>query len=96
MTIDTRSWRASQSYAPAAFTLQKISLVVISVKRLSRPQDHSAAGRIMSMKNSSDAIGNRTRDLPACSAAPHPTAPPRAALKQVAAILVIRVVFGGY
>ena len=38
--------------------------------RLSRPQGHSAAGRIMSMKNSSDTIGNRTRDLPACSAVP--------------------------
>ena len=41
-------------------------------------QGHSAAGRIMSMKNSNDTIGNRTRDLPACSAVPQPTAPPRA------------------
>jgi len=31
----------------------------------------------MSLKNSSDTIGNRTRDLPACSAVPQPTAPPR-------------------
>jgi transglutaminase/protease-like cytokinesis protein 3 len=30
------------------------------------------------MKNSSDTIGNRTRDLPACSAVPQPTATPRA------------------
>ena len=29
------------------------------------------------MKNSSDIIGNRTRDLPDCSAVPQPTAPPR-------------------
>ena len=29
------------------------------------------------MKNSSDTIGNRTRDLLACSAVPQPTAPPR-------------------
>jgi len=29
------------------------------------------------MKNSSDTIGNRTRDLPTCSAVPQPTAPPR-------------------
>ena len=29
------------------------------------------------MKNSSDTIGNRTRDLPACSAVPQPTGPPR-------------------
>ena len=32
----------------------------------------------MSMKNSIDTIGNRTRDLPTCSAVPQPTAPPRA------------------
>ena len=31
--------------------------------RLSRPQGHSAAGRIVSMKNSNDTIGNRTSDL---------------------------------
>jgi hypothetical protein len=30
------------------------------------------------MKNLSDTIGNRTRDLPACSAVPQPTALPRA------------------
>ena len=42
------------------------------------PQGHSASGRIMSMKNSNDAIGNRTRDLAACSAVPEPTAPPGA------------------
>ena len=29
------------------------------------------------MKNSSDTIGNRTRNLPACSAVPQTTAPPR-------------------
>jgi len=32
----------------------------------------------MSIKNSSDTIGNRTRDLATCSAVPQPTAPPRA------------------
>jgi len=31
----------------------------------------------MSMKNSNDTIGNRTRDLPACSSLPQPNAPPR-------------------
>ena len=36
--------------------------------------------RNMSMKNSNDIIGNRNRDLPACSAVPQPTAPPRATL----------------
>jgi hypothetical protein len=40
--------------------------------RLSRTQGHSAAGRIMSMKNSNDTIGNQSRDLPVCSAVPQP------------------------
>jgi hypothetical protein len=38
--------------------------------RLSRPQGHSATGRIMSLKNSNDTIGNRARDLPVCSVVP--------------------------
>ena len=46
--------------------------------RLSQPQGHSATGRIMSMKNSNDTIGKRTRDLTACSSVSQPTAPPRA------------------
>jgi hypothetical protein len=45
---------------------------------LSRLQEHSAAGRIISIKNSHDTIGNRTCGLPACVALPQPTAPPRA------------------
>jgi len=32
----------------------------------------------MSMKDSNGTIGNQTRDLPACSAVPQPTALPRA------------------
>jgi hypothetical protein len=36
----------------------------------------TAAKMIMSMKNSNDTIGNRTSDLPACSAVPQPTVPP--------------------
>jgi len=43
---------------------------------LSRPQSHSAAGRIMSMKSSNNTIGNRTRDLPARSLVPQPAVPP--------------------
>ena len=35
----------------------------------------------MRMKNSNDTIGNRTRDLPACSEMPQPTVPPRAPLQ---------------
>jgi hypothetical protein len=40
--------------------------------------DPSATERIMSMKNSNDVIGIRTRDLPACNTVPQPTVPPRA------------------
>jgi hypothetical protein len=42
-------------------------------QRLSRPQGHSAAGRIRSIKIFNDFIGNQTRDLPACSIVPQPT-----------------------
>jgi len=38
--------------------------------RLSRPQGHSAIGRIISTKNSNDTIWNQTRYLPICSTAP--------------------------
>ena len=34
-------------------------------------------GRIITTKNSSDIIGKRTCDLPACNAVPQPNAPPR-------------------
>jgi len=56
----------------------EIFLVLISVKNLSRPQGHSAAGRIMSMKNYSGTIGIRTRDLPTCTPLPRQTVQPRA------------------
>jgi hypothetical protein len=39
--------------------------------------------RIMPMINSNNTIRNRTRDLPACSAVPQPTAPPRDINKEV-------------
>jgi hypothetical protein len=39
----------------------------------SRPQGHSVAGRIRSIEKSNDLIGNRTRDLLACSIVPQPT-----------------------
>ena len=35
------------------------------------------------MKNSNDTIGNRTRDLPTCSAVPQPTASPRTPVKEL-------------
>ena len=37
----------------------------------------------MSMKNSSDTIGNRTRDLPTYSAVPQSTAPPAACPRKI-------------
>jgi hypothetical protein len=40
-----------------------------SCYRLSRTQGHIAAARIWSIEKSKDFIGNRTRDLPACSTA---------------------------
>ena len=51
-------------------------------ERLSRPQGLSAAGRMTSMKNSSDIIGNQTRDPPACGAVLQPTALSRAPPKE--------------
>ena len=38
---------------------------------------HSAVGRIISIINSNDPIGNRNCDFPGCSAVPQPTAQPR-------------------
>jgi hypothetical protein len=49
------------------------------LQRLCRTQSH----RIMSKKNSNDITCNRTRNLPACSAVPHPTAPRRAPTKHM-------------
>ena len=37
----------------------------------------------MSMNKSNETIGNRTRDLPACSTVPQPTAPPTACPRTV-------------
>jgi hypothetical protein len=39
------------------------------------------------MKNSGDTIGNRTRDLPACSTVPQPTSPPRTPVYKIYKIL---------
>jgi len=53
-------------------------------ERLSWSQGHSAdseAGRIMSMKNSNDTIGNQTHNFPAFTAVPQPTVSPRDPVK---------------
>jgi hypothetical protein len=47
----------------------------------------------MSMKNSSDTIGNRTCDLPACSTMPQPTALPRASKHKKNHISRLRRIF---
>ena len=51
-------------------------------QRLCRPQGRSAARRITSTKNCNDNIGNRTRDLPACSPVSQATAHPVPQTKQ--------------
>ena len=42
-----------------------LHVMVVRLLALRRPHRHSADGRIVSMKNYSDTIGNRTRDLQA-------------------------------
>jgi hypothetical protein len=42
-------------------------------QKLSRPQDHSVAGKIMLIRKSNYLIGIRCCDLPTCSIAPQPT-----------------------
>jgi hypothetical protein len=56
---------------------QEGSLVLISVRDLVDPRATMPPEELSHRKNSSDFIGNRTRDLPVCSAVPQPTAPPR-------------------
>ena len=55
---------------------QEIFMVLISVSVWINARGRSAAGRNTSMKNSSDTIGNRTRDRPACRSVPQPSEPP--------------------
>ena len=65
-----------QSYAPAALTPRRYPGIHFC-RRLSQPGGHSAAARIMPIKNSRENIGNRARDLPVCKAVPLPTEPPQ-------------------
>jgi hypothetical protein len=63
-------------YAPASFTPGWMPGIHFCY-RLKRPQGHSVAGGITLMKNSSDPIGNRTHNLPACRSVTEPIAPSR-------------------
>jgi hypothetical protein len=67
MAVRLSALRTGRFLPPGRF------LVLSSVKRLSRPQGHSAAGRIRSIEKSSDLIGNRTHNLPACNIVPQPS-----------------------
>ena len=71
-TIGTWRWKGCQPYASPAFTPPPPRNIPGThfCWRLSQPQGHIGAGRIMSMKNSNNIIGKRTRDLSACSAVP--------------------------
>ena len=55
---------------------QETSPVLIYVRGWVDPRAKVAAGRIKSMKNPNNPIGNRTCDLPIYSAVPQPTASP--------------------
>jgi len=63
-------------------------IFLISLKKFSRPKGHSAAGRFMSIKNSGDTKGSRTRYLLSCSPVPVPTALSRALYKVYITIFV--------
>ena len=62
--------------------------------RLSRPQGRSAAGGLVQWKNPVTKTGNRTRHLPAFSAVPRPTTPPRAVLLHVSPVIHAQLGFG--
>jgi hypothetical protein len=66
MAVRLPTLRAGCPLPPGRF------LELIYVKRLHRPQGHSAAGRIRSIEKSSG-MGSRTHDLPSCSIVPQPT-----------------------
>ena len=83
-----RPWGIQQVYAPRFQDNRHMRMVRLSALRTGRlipgthfylrlrqPRGHSTAGRIISMKNCNYTSGDRTHDLPACSAVLQPTAP---------------------
>jgi hypothetical protein len=73
-------WRwGCRPYAPAALcpTPPGRFLVPISVRGWDDPRVIVLLEGLGQLKKSSDLIGNRTRDLPACSMVPQPTTLPR-------------------
>jgi hypothetical protein len=70
MTVRLSALSAGRPLPPGRF------LVFIPVMRLSPPQGQSAAERIRSVEKFSDLIGNRIRDLSACTIVFQPTTLP--------------------
>jgi hypothetical protein len=71
-------WRwGCQPYAPASHLSPRKIPGTHFCCRLSGPQGHSTAGRIMSIEKSNDLIGIRIRDHATCRLVPRPTTLPR-------------------
>jgi hypothetical protein len=70
MAMRLSALRAGRPLPPGRF------LALFSVKSLSRPLGHIAAGSIGQIEKSNDLIENRTRDLLAFSIVPQPTTLP--------------------
>jgi hypothetical protein len=66
----------------ASFTPQEDFWYSYLLEAESTPRPHSAAVRIRSIERSSDHIGNRTHDLPACSIVSQPITLPRAPYRE--------------